>query len=136
MSFFYQKMTKIDVVFSKCIISYFQKHFLLGEEQEADECCRAHDLCKPIIEPFITKYHHRNPSFFPISHCSCDVRLYNCFRRVNSTAANDIGRLFFNFARMHCFDFKVRLVCVEKWLGICWKMEAKCAAFVRENPWF
>ena len=51
----------------------------LGEHVDTDACCRAHDNCRPILHPFSTRYHLRNPSIFPMLHCACDVETLQLF---------------------------------------------------------
>ena len=106
---------------------------LPGDHAETDDCCRSHDLCKPIIKAFQTRYYFANPSVVPISHCGCDMRFYNCLRRVNTQASNMIGKIFFNIAKMKCFDFDMRKVCTSSLLGICFKYESKCVAILKNN---
>ena len=44
----------------------------LGEDNELDMCCRDHDFCNLIIEPFTRKFHYFNFRFHAVLHCKCD----------------------------------------------------------------
>lgn len=48
----------------------------LGEDQEADVCCRDHDCCPLIIYSFDYKYNYFNFRLHTILHCDCDQRYY------------------------------------------------------------
>ena len=124
------------------LLAYYDKYtykilmtgsFIAGDNAGADECCRLHDLCKPIIKAFQTRYHFSNPSVVPISHCGCDMQFYNCLRRVNSQASNTIGKIFFNIAKMKCFDFDMRNICTSSFLGFCTEYSYKCVAILKNN---
>lgn len=51
-----------------------QEYDELGDDQEADSCCRDHDCCREIIPCFSTKYNYFNFRFHAILHCDCDQR--------------------------------------------------------------
>lgn len=104
-----------------------------GDHPDTDNCCRTHDLCKPIIRAFETRYFYSNPSILPISHCSCDQDFYNCLLRVNSPTSKTIGKIFFNLVKMKCFDFDVQEVCVSSILGLCRERKEKCVAVLKSN---
>lgn len=44
----------------------------LGDDNELDVCCRDHDFCPLIIEPFTKKFHYFNYRFHAVLHCKCD----------------------------------------------------------------
>ncbi|XP_076843287.1 uncharacterized protein LOC143487892 isoform X2 [Brachyhypopomus gauderio] len=46
----------------------------LGMFEPVDRCCREHDHCSHIIQPFTLNFGVFNPTLFTISHCSCDHR--------------------------------------------------------------
>ena len=107
-----------------------------GEHSGADECCREHDLCKPAIESHRTRYGENNPSVFTVSHCGCDIKLFNCFKRVNSPTSREIGRVFFNLIKMKCFDFEMKDYCMNALFGFCLRSERKPGAVLKSNPHF
>ncbi|XP_045172071.2 uncharacterized protein LOC123534079 [Mercenaria mercenaria] len=108
----------------------------VGEHSETDDCCRSHDLCKPMIKAFETRYYYSNPSVLPISHCGCDNQFYKCLLRVNSPTSKMIGKIFFNLVKMKCFDFDIRDVCVSSFLGLCREREEKCVAVLKSSKLF
>ncbi|KAH3891570.1 uncharacterized protein LOC127855574 [Dreissena polymorpha] len=108
----------------------------LGEHSETDDCCRRHDLCKPIIKAFQERYFYSNPSVFPISHCGCDVMFYDCLLKADSSTSKMIGRIFFNHVKMKCFDYDVRDVCVSTVFGLCTEKKQKCVAVLKSNKIF
>lgn len=44
----------------------------VGEDKEADVCCRDHDCCPDLIPSFSTRYNLFNYRFHAILHCECD----------------------------------------------------------------
>lgn len=77
----------------------------LGKFKDTDSCCRAHDQCPYFIDHFETKYNFHNPYPWTLSHCDCDNKLYSCLKSVNTTAANEVGKLFFGLLNVNCFTF-------------------------------
>lgn len=108
----------------------------LGEHAGTDACCRAHDLCRPVVHPYTTRYGRRHTSPITLGHCSCDTRLFNCLKAVNSTVSMRVGQLFFNLAMVDCFDFETREICIGSLLNICYQSTRKCVASIKENPPF
>ncbi|XP_060078399.1 uncharacterized protein LOC132557891 [Ylistrum balloti] len=106
----------------------------LGEHQHTDSCCRSHDLCEPKIRALQKRYYYNNQGIIPISHCSCDRDFYNCLKGVNSPVSNKIGRIFFNIAKIKCFDFAVSDVCTLELMGVCLIYGQKCAAALKQSP--
>ncbi|XP_052818298.1 group 3 secretory phospholipase A2-like [Mya arenaria] len=108
----------------------------LGDHSETDDCCRQHDLCRPMIKALQTRYFLSNPSVLPISHCGCDDDFYRCLLRVGSPTSRTIGRIFFNLVKMKCFDFDMKEVCVSSVMGLCTAMETKCVSVLKSNKEF
>ncbi|XP_033748544.1 uncharacterized protein LOC117333382 [Pecten maximus] len=106
----------------------------VGEHQQTDSCCRSHDLCEPKIRALQRRYYYNNQGIIPISHCSCDVDFYNCLKGINSPVSNKIGRIFFNVAKIKCFDFVVSDVCTLELMGVCLTRGQKCAAVLKQSP--
>ncbi|XP_071944519.1 uncharacterized protein [Antedon mediterranea] len=102
----------------------------LGVHAKADECCRSHDLCKPTIRKFQSRYQLYNPTLLRMSHCSCDREFYNCLKRAQTDAAADIGDLFFNTLRLKCFEYDFKETCTWTAFGVCLHSQPKCAAKV------
>lgn len=46
----------------------------IGEDKEADVCCRDHDCCPDLIPSFSSRYNVFNYRFHAILHCECDNR--------------------------------------------------------------
>lgn len=44
----------------------------IGEDREADVCCRDHDCCPDLIPSFTTRFNIFNFRFHAILHCDCD----------------------------------------------------------------
>lgn len=106
----------------------------VGEHRQTDSCCRSHDLCEPKVRALQKKFYYNNQGIIPISHCSCDVEFYNCLKGVNSPVSNKIGRIFFNVARIKCFDFVPSDVCTLELMGVCLTRGQKCAAVLKQSP--
>ncbi|XP_069135846.1 group 3 secretory phospholipase A2-like [Argopecten irradians] len=92
----------------------------LGEHRATDSCCRTHDHCPYFIDHFETKYHYRNPYPWTLSYCDCDMGLYNCLQKVNTTAANEVGEMFFGLLNVKCFDFENGSYCSDEHLAGLW----------------
>ncbi|XP_063002849.1 protein PROCA1 [Elgaria multicarinata webbii] len=106
----------------------------LGEHQETDRCCRAHDHCQHVIHPFTYKYGYRNFRFHTISHCDCDNRLKACLRAVNDTASRVVGQAFFNVIQVPCFKFTYKEQCIEPYLYVWCKNYSTVAVAVVQEP--
>jgi hypothetical protein len=108
-------------------------HSSTGTEPEVDACCRRHEHCRPLVKSFEHRYTYYNPSILPVSHCNCDIELYNCFRQTGNPVAAKVAHIFFNLVKMKCFDFGMRHFCSWKFFGFCLSWEKKCAAIMRSN---
>nr|XP_022343356.1 uncharacterized protein LOC111136645 isoform X2 [Crassostrea virginica] len=86
----------------------------LGKFKETDACCRAHDQCPYFIDHFETKYNYHNPYPWTLSHCDCDNKLYSCLKSVNTTASNEVGKLFFGVLSVDCFTFNEGKYCQKE----------------------
>ncbi|KAL4703503.1 hypothetical protein ACJJTC_018087 [Scirpophaga incertulas] len=75
----------------------------LGEEEETDKCCRAHDHCPDIIPSGETKYNLTNKAFYTRLSCKCDVIFKNCLHQAKSSASSHIGNIYFNVIGTKCF---------------------------------
>ncbi|XP_033747321.1 uncharacterized protein LOC117332499 [Pecten maximus] len=96
----------------------------LGDDQEADVCCRDHDCCQDIIPCFSTKYNYFNYRFHAILHCDCDKRFRGCLKQSVSPMASLIGRIYFNIMGSKCFNVVMEDVCVRRsWWGRCEEYE-------------
>ncbi|XP_060079253.1 uncharacterized protein LOC132558675 [Ylistrum balloti] len=106
----------------------------LGDDQEADVCCRDHDCCQDIIPCFSTKYNYFNYRFHAILHCDCDKRFRGCLKQSVSPMASLIGRIYFNIMGSKCFTVKMEDVCVRRsWWGRCEKYEQKKSVQIEEQ---
>ncbi|XP_013789581.1 acidic phospholipase A2 PA4-like [Limulus polyphemus] len=106
----------------------------LGAHAAADQCCRDHDHCPYMIEGLSTKFGLFNFRFYTISYCKCDERFRSCLKLVGTTAANFVGRLFFNIIQTKCFLFRIERVCVTRsWWGGCLKYEEQRRGYIREG---
>ncbi|XP_060084805.1 uncharacterized protein LOC132564142 [Ylistrum balloti] len=92
----------------------------LGEHRATDSCCRTHDHCPYFIDHFETKYHYRNPYPWTMSYCNCDTGLYNCLKAVKSTAADEVGDMFFGLLDVKCFNFEDGDYCSDERLAGLW----------------
>ncbi|OWF48093.1 uncharacterized protein LOC110453547 [Mizuhopecten yessoensis] len=92
----------------------------LGEHRATDSCCRTHDHCPYFIDHFETKYNYRNPYPWTMSYCDCDQGLYDCLKGVNTTAANEVGKMFFGLLSVKCFDFEDGTYCSDEHLAGLW----------------
>ena len=96
----------------------------LGQFNETDVCCRAHDSCPEVITPFHAKYGLFNFALVTKSLCSCDNELYSCLKNASNPIANTIGYLYFNVASPNCIDQVYRQVCTRRdYLWRCLKYE-------------
>lgn len=96
----------------------------LGDDVEADVCCRDHDCCHDIIPCFSTKYNYFNYRFHAILHCDCDKRFRGCLKQSVSPMASLIGRIYFNIMGSKCFTVINKDVCVRRsWWGRCEEYE-------------
>ncbi|XP_062574552.1 group 3 secretory phospholipase A2-like [Saccostrea cucullata] len=86
----------------------------LGKFNATDACCRTHDHCPYFIDHFEEKYNYRNPYPWTLSHCDCDTKLYNCLKSVNTTAADEVGKLFFGLLNVNCFTFHKGQYCQQE----------------------
>ncbi|KAF8783066.1 Phospholipase A2 like protein [Argiope bruennichi] len=75
----------------------------LGEEVEADKCCRDHDYCDDNIPGYESKHGLDNNSPFTKSHCDCDDKFYNCLMEADTKTSHRVGKIFFNYIQMECF---------------------------------
>ncbi|XP_023335173.1 phospholipase A2 isoform X2 [Eurytemora carolleeae] len=73
----------------------------LGPDYQLDRCCRAHDFC-PFDLPGLTK---SNPAPYTMSACECDQVFYDCLKAVGSKSTEDVGKIFFNIAKVPCVNF-------------------------------
>ncbi|OWF45364.1 uncharacterized protein LOC110457150 [Mizuhopecten yessoensis] len=97
-----------------------KKYDELGDDQEADVCCRDHDCCQDIIPCFSTKHNYFNYRFHAILHCDCDRRFRGCLKQSVSPMASLIGRIYFNIMGSKCFTVSMEEVCVRRsWWGRC-----------------
>lgn len=75
-------------------------------DENADRCCRAHDLCPIKIHGFSRRYNLTNRSVYTKTHCECDDRLFDCFKQHLNTspAAGYLGTIFFTLIRIPCIE--------------------------------
>ncbi|XP_044531521.1 protein PROCA1 [Gracilinanus agilis] len=93
---------------------------LPGEYEETDRCCREHDQCQHVIDPFAVGYGHHNFRWHTVSHCDCDTRLKECLRQAKDAASRAVGQAFFNVIQAPCFELAYEEGCVERyWYGWC-----------------
>ncbi|CAH0563395.1 unnamed protein product [Brassicogethes aeneus] len=112
------------------------KYTRLGGFSRTDKCCRKHDLNCPFwIGAFDTKYGLFNWRMNTLMHCDCDARFRSCLKRVRSSDANLVGKLFFNVVQTQCFRLKPKKTCVRSsWWGKCKKFKYFKQAILVENP--
>jgi len=72
----------------------------LGPDYQLDRCCRQHDFCPLDVMRFTLQ----NPTPYTQVACLCDEILYKCLKKLGSTSANDVGKVFFNIIQMRCVD--------------------------------
>ncbi|XP_034942216.1 uncharacterized protein [Chelonus insularis] len=111
------------------------KYTNLGGFGKADACCRRHDTACPFYIPaFETRYGLFNWGISTLMHCTCDERFRTCLKMAGTSAANFIGRIFFNVVQTKCFVLKPQKVCTKStWWGKCEKHEYKKQAHLRNN---
>lgn len=106
---------------------------VVGDMSGPDRCCREHDTCPYTIQGFQTKYNLYNFRFYTVSHCECDDIFRTCLRMADSEQANIVGRLYFNYIGMKCFEFRRETVCAEReWWGRCKRQEIQVKAKMRD----
>ncbi|XP_015223250.2 uncharacterized protein proca1 [Lepisosteus oculatus] len=106
----------------------------LGEFADTDSCCREHDHCPYVIQPFSSRYGYRNFRWHTICHCDCDNALKACLRKVNDTSSRVVGQAFFNVIQVPCFEFRYEEQCVERlWYGWCQRYEKVPIAVAQES---
>ncbi|CAH0777132.1 unnamed protein product [Bemisia tabaci] len=76
----------------------------IGKYAAEDKCCRDHDLCPEDMPSgkCIDGVCNRSP--FTRSSCKCDADFKKCLRHVNTPTANTLGTIFFNVAKVMCFQ--------------------------------
>ncbi|XP_072385797.1 uncharacterized protein [Diabrotica undecimpunctata] len=111
------------------------KYTRLGGFSRTDRCCRKHDLRCPFwINGFETKYGLFNWRLNTLMHCNCDERFRACLKRVRTSDANLVGKLFFNVVQTKCFVLKPKKNCVKySWWGKCEKIKIVKQAILRDN---
>ncbi|XP_074093702.1 uncharacterized protein LOC141523982 isoform X3 [Cotesia typhae] len=106
----------------------------LGGLNSVDRCCRRHDHCYRAIPPFSERYNFWNYMPFTLSHCGCDQSFRTCLKMTRTSAANFIGRIFFNVVQTKCFILKPQKVCEKSsWWGKCEKYQYRKQAHLRNN---
>ncbi|XP_022087202.1 uncharacterized protein LOC110977412 [Acanthaster planci] len=85
----------------------------LGQDIEADACCREHDHCPSSIKRWSTKYGIFNFRLYAISHCDCDRRFNQCLREAGTQKAEVVGHWYFNILQLSCFELHYKPTCVE-----------------------
>ncbi|XP_065212095.1 uncharacterized protein LOC135839811 [Planococcus citri] len=114
-----------------------KKYSHLGGFGSADKCCRIHDTTCPMwIGSMEKKYGLFNWRLNTLMHCSCDKRFRSCLKMADTSAADFIGKLFFNVVQSKCFIIKSEPICVKKswWsAGKCQKYEYKKQAYIKDN---
>ncbi|CAG5087322.1 Similar to Pla2g3: Group 3 secretory phospholipase A2 (Mus musculus) [Cotesia congregata] len=111
------------------------KYTNLGGFGKADACCRRHDTACPFYIPaFETRYGLFNWGISTLMHCTCDERFRTCLKMARTSAANFIGRIFFNVVQTKCFILKPQKVCEKSsWWGKCEKYQYRKQAHLRNN---
>uniref|UniRef100_A0A4W4H8X2 phospholipase A2 n=1 Tax=Electrophorus electricus TaxID=8005 RepID=A0A4W4H8X2_ELEEL len=104
----------------------------LGMFEPVDRCCREHDHCNHIIQPFTLNFGVFNPTLFTISHCDCDHRFKQCLLDINGTVSNMVGYTFFNILKIRCFDLIKKKGCTKiNWFGMCTSVEVAPFAILK-----
>nr|AZL90156.1 phospholipase 2 [Spodoptera exigua] len=87
----------------------------LGEEKEADMCCREHDNCPDLIPGGETKHNLTNDAFYTRLSCACDEKFLTCLRSANTKVARYIGLIYFDGLQTKCYreDYPV-IKCIKK----------------------
>ncbi|XP_011687559.1 PREDICTED: uncharacterized protein LOC105449848 isoform X2 [Wasmannia auropunctata] len=76
----------------------------LGQFNETDACCRAHDECKDYLLVGETKVNIQNNGVFTRSACTCDNEFYDCLKNVSSLISLKISVMYFNILQPQCFQ--------------------------------
>ncbi|TGZ72265.1 hypothetical protein CRM22_002198 [Opisthorchis felineus] len=71
---------------------------------KTDKCCEAHDKCPNNIPAYGTRNQFRNQMPSTMSHCDCDQEFFDCLGKANSDLADAVGMMYFDVARIHCFE--------------------------------
>ncbi|XP_050516737.1 phospholipase A2-like [Diabrotica virgifera virgifera] len=75
----------------------------LGEEEETDKCCRAHDNCPDIIKAFNRKHGLFNSAFYTRVHCDCDAEFYDCLEAAGTASSKEVSSIYFKVLHTQCF---------------------------------
>lgn len=86
----------------------------IGLFRNTDICCKQHDQCPAFIRAGQEFKGLRNTGQFTRSHCDCDLKFYNCLKRINSIVSNKIGYTYFNILRPPCFSKEYPIVGCKK----------------------
>jgi len=90
-----------------CGVGSVASHFNdLGYHEEADRCCRGHDLCFDALMAGQCKNGLCNNSPYTRSPCTCDRQFVSCLKSAETRIANALGRVFFNIGGMNCYKFE------------------------------
>uniref|UniRef100_A0A5S6QMS7 PA2c domain-containing protein n=1 Tax=Trichuris muris TaxID=70415 RepID=A0A5S6QMS7_TRIMR len=109
----------------------------IGEHTEADKCCRLHDQCPMAIGGFSQQYQLFNHRAYSISLCDCDKQFYECLKKANTSAANMVGKIFFNIMRAPCFTLSLENACEHySWWGTCRAKRTQWVAKLNVTDWF
>ncbi|XP_064621351.1 phospholipase A2 isozymes PA3A/PA3B/PA5-like [Lineus longissimus] len=81
-----------------------QNDLATGTGRAADMCCRTHDSCPTQILPYKFDHGIFNLRPWPISHCSCDNKFYDCLTANKDAVSDSVGTMYFNKLRVPCFD--------------------------------
>ncbi|XP_076107429.1 uncharacterized protein LOC143075750 [Mytilus galloprovincialis] len=109
----------------------------IGDDRDADVCCRDHDCCPDLIPSFSTKYNYFNYRFHAILQCECDDKFRSCLKQSYSPMASFIGRIYFNIMGSKCFTLKKDVVCAERsWWGYCLRYDEEPVAQIKSQESF
>lgn len=112
----------------------------LGIFPTTDRCCRAHDQCPLVIEPFKTRFGLFNFRLYSVSECNCDQAFRSCLQLEGSSNSKSVGQIFFNFFKIPCFEVSVNdwtQECIERnWWLTCRKWQHVPRAIWRESTEF
>lgn len=75
----------------------------LGQD-DADRCCRAHDLCPVKVRGYAKRYNITNMSYYTKSHCQCDERLFECLKTTTGPTSHILGNVYFNLLQVPCVE--------------------------------
>lgn len=87
----------------------------IGLFRYTDICCKQHDECPAFIKSGSEFKGLRNTGLFTRSHCDCDMKFYNCLKRIDSLISNKIGYTYFNILRPQCFRKEFPIFGCKKW---------------------